>query len=110
MGVVFRARSPGGAAVAIKLLNRATEPAVVARFARERRLQGALGEGDGFVPLLDSGDGPEGPWIVMPFLEGGTLREKIRKGRLSIPEVVALGRTLGAALGRAHARGIVHRD
>ena len=109
MGVVYRGRDPDGLAVAIKLLR--TESGVgVARFDRERRVLGSFGMDDGFVPLLDEGDSELGPFIVMPFVGGGTLESRLEDGPLPIDEAVALGRALAAALGRAHERGIVHRD
>ena len=109
MGTVLRARSPEGRDVAIKVLNRLDVP-TRARFERERRLLGSLGEEDGFVPLLDAGSSAEGPFIVMPLLGGGTLRDRLERGPLTAKEALELGRRLGEALGRAHARGIVHRD
>src|SRR5205823_3627351 len=77
MGVVVRGRGPDGRDVAIKLLLHANVDAV-ARFERERRLLGSLGENEGFVPLLDAGDSQRGPYIVMPFVPGGTLRNRMR--------------------------------
>ncbi len=109
MGVVYRGRSMTGEAVAIKVLPR-TDSERLARFERERRLLGAFTARDGFVPLLDAGLSNEGPYLVMPLLAGGTLRERLERGVLGVEETVALGRTLASALGRAHARGIVHRD
>jgi tetratricopeptide (TPR) repeat protein/predicted Ser/Thr protein kinase len=109
MGVVYSARSPEGTRVAIKVL-RKNEAEVVVRFERERRLLGSLGEAEGFVPLLDAGTTPGGPYIVMPFVSGGTLRKKLEAGPLAADETAKLGRALAAALGAAHARGIVHRD
>src|SRR5579884_197201 len=110
MGTVFQARAPGGSAVAIKVLHRATEEAHV-RFDRERRLLSALGETEGFVPLVDAGRSPQGPFIVMPFVEGGTLRERLaREGALPLEDAERIARLLARALGRAHRLGIVHRD
>ncbi|MGE0708675.1 MAG: WD40 repeat domain-containing serine/threonine protein kinase [Planctomycetota bacterium] len=109
IGVVYRARDPSGREVAIKLLQGASAPALE-RFAREGRLQEQLGEQEGFVPLLDLGQGPRGPFLVMPLLTGGTLRDRLRPEGLPIDEVVAQGRALAEALGRAHAAGVVHRD
>src|SRR5580658_7595722 len=77
MGTVHRARSADGSVVALKLLRRG---AAADRFARERRLLETLGREEGFVPILDAGETPTGPYIVMPLLEGGTLR-----GRLGSP-------------------------
>jgi serine/threonine-protein kinase len=109
LGLVLEARSPSGERVAVKLLAR-TDAASVARFTRERRLLGTFTEDSGFVPLLDAGESPSGPFIVMPFVTGGTLRDRLN-GKPWPPERVAeLGRTLGRALQEAHERGIVHRD
>jgi tetratricopeptide (TPR) repeat protein len=106
--VVFRAVGPDGAVVAIKLLpSAAIRPDAV---LRERRLLATLGKEDGFVPLLDAGDSRQGPYLVSPFLPGGTLRDRLSKGRLSIDETILLGRALASAAARAHALGIVHRD
>src|SRR5579883_2103113 len=116
MGKVFLARGRDGAEVAIKVLSAtATIDALqwrdaVERFDRERRLQGALTEVDGFVPLLDAGWGPAGPFVVMPFVAGGSLRDRLRRGPLAIEEARELGRALARALARAHERGVVHRD
>jgi tetratricopeptide (TPR) repeat protein len=84
----------------------------VARFERERRLQAALGETEGFVPLLGTGIARDGRqfFLVMPFLPGGTLRQRLEAGLLPVVEAVRIGRALARALGRAHALGIVHRD
>ena len=109
MGVVYRTRMPDGRAAALKLLFK-TDAGAFARFERERRLLGALGEKQGFVDLLDSGTSPHGPWLLMPFVPGGTLRQRLDAGPLAVEETIALGIELGETLGRAHARGIVHRD
>src|SRR5256885_1154439 len=80
-----------------------------ARFERERRLLATLGEGEGFVPLVDSGETADGPYLVMPFLPRGTLRDRLKVGPLTIDEALRLARLLGAALARAHALDIIHR-
>jgi tetratricopeptide (TPR) repeat protein len=109
MGVVYAARSPEGHEVAVKVLHQKAGDDL-ARFERERRLLASLGEPDGFVPLLDAGTTAAGPYLVMPLLTGGTLRKRLEAGPLGIEETVGLGRSLAAALGAAHARGVVHRD
>ncbi|MCO5168538.1 MAG: serine/threonine protein kinase [Planctomycetes bacterium] len=107
-GEVFRARGPDGAVVAVKLLR---TRGGVDRFERECRVQTELARaGGGFVPIIAGGDGPTGPWIAMPLLEGGTLRDRLRRGPLAPAEVLRLGQALADALGRAHALGFVHRD
>src|SRR5581483_1217680 len=107
-GVVLRARGPRGEDVAIKVLRSLATDAAL-RFQREARLHAELGLAEGFVPLVDAGEHPH-PYIVMPFLQGGTLRDRLLRGPLSVPATVALGRALARALARAHERGVVHRD
>jgi tetratricopeptide (TPR) repeat protein/tRNA A-37 threonylcarbamoyl transferase component Bud32 len=110
MGRVYLARARDGREVAVKVLARTVKKEAVDRFERERRLLAMFTAGEGFVPLLDAGAGPSGPFVVMPFMPGGTLRDRLRRGPLPIDEALALGRSLAAALGRAHERGVVHRD
>jgi WD40 repeat protein len=109
MGVVYQVRTPDGGKAALKVLGK-SDPKALARFERETRLLRSVGEEDGFVGFLDAGESPRGPWLLMPFVPGGTLRDKLRRGALSIEETVSLGSALAAALGKAHAMGIVHRD
>ena len=109
MGVVTLVRTPEGKEAALKLLKKA-DPETLARFEREKRLLASLGEEQGFVGFLDAGTAPEGAWLLMPFVPGGTLRRRLDAGPLGVAETVALGTQLAQALGAAHARGIVHRD
>ena len=107
-GVVFRGRAPDGGAVAIKLLKRA-DPQVLGRFERERRLQVRL-QGAGFVRVLDWGSAPQGAYLVMPLLEGGTLEDRLRQGPLSVDVARGLALDLARALRAAHTLGVLHRD
>src|SRR5688500_13926763 len=109
MGTVWRARAPEGHVVAVKLVAR-LERAGLERFAREVRILRTLGDGDGFVPLLDAGEQQGFPYLVMPLLEGGTLRDRLARGPMAVADVIELGVSLGEALGRAHGIGVVHRD
>src|SRR4051812_5413393 len=108
-GAVYKARGPDGVIVAVKVLTRPTAEAL-ARFGREKRLLEALGREQGFVPLVDAGESPAGPYLVMPLLAGGSLRSRLAKGKLPLDEAVALAIGLARAMGRAHAQGLVHRD
>jgi tetratricopeptide (TPR) repeat protein len=109
MGVVFRARAGDGIEAAVKILLD-DRPEALAAFARERRLLAGFSRAEGFVPTLDSGEDQGRHWLAMPFLPGGTLRGRLRRGPLSRGDAVALVTRLARALGRAHDRGIVHRD
>jgi WD40 repeat protein len=110
IGTVLEGRDAAGRSVAIKVLIRAT-PEALARFERERRLLATLGAQGGFVPLLETGVCEVGPYLVMAFVRGGTLREHMdAKGALPLDSVLDLGRRIATALGHAHAEGIVHRD
>src|SRR5437588_4611334 len=63
------------------------------------------------VGVIDDGEDEGRPYIVFEYVEGETLKERIRRmGRLPIPEAVAYSIEIARALGAAHARHIVHRD
>jgi tetratricopeptide (TPR) repeat protein len=110
MGVVFRARSPEGHDVAVKVVLDAMDEQAIASFDREKRLLWSFRLADGFVPIIDAGVENGRPYLVMPLLTGGTLRARVRHGPLPVAEAVSLAITLARAVGRAHDRGIVHRD
>jgi len=50
------------------------------------------------------------PFLVMEYVEGESLAAVLRRGRLPIEKVLAMGRLLASALSAAHAKGIIHRD
>jgi tRNA A-37 threonylcarbamoyl transferase component Bud32/ligand-binding sensor domain-containing protein len=63
------------------------------------------------VGIYGHGETPYGaPYLVMEFVDGGTLRESLAAGSLGVRETAAYLRQIGAALGEIHARGICHRD
>jgi signal transduction histidine kinase/Tfp pilus assembly protein PilF len=63
------------------------------------------------APLLDLGRWQDSLYLVMPFVVGETLAERIaRSGPLSVPDALAVGRALMRALQAAHDHGVVHRD
>jgi serine/threonine protein kinase len=98
--------------VAIKLMNRevATDSDQLERFRREARAVAQLSHPH-IVGVIDAGEDESRPYIVFEYVEGETLKERIRRlGRLSIPEAVAYSIEIARALGAAHARHIVHRD
>jgi eukaryotic-like serine/threonine-protein kinase len=97
-------------AVAIKLMADmlADDERWLARFTREARAAAALSHPH-IVQVFDFGVEEHRPYLVMAYVPGGSLRDRIRDGgRLPAPE--ALARELLGALGHVHAAGIVHRD
>ena len=63
------------------------------------------------VPLYDSGTVDGAPYYVMPYVEGDSLRQMLRRqGRLSVSESVRVAGEIGEALAFAHTHGIIHRD
>jgi serine/threonine-protein kinase len=98
--------------VAIKLMNRevATDSDQLERFRREARAVAQLSHPH-IVGVIDAGEDESRPYIVFEYVEGETLKERIRRvGRLPIGEAVAYAIEIARALGAAHARHIVHRD
>jgi serine/threonine-protein kinase len=98
--------------VAVKLMNRevATDSDQLERFRREARAVAQLSHPH-IVGVIDAGEDESRPYIVFEYVEGETLKERIRRlGRLPIPEAVAYAIEIARALGAAHARHIVHRD
>ena len=98
--------------VAIKLMNRevASDSDHLERFRREARAVAQLSHPH-VVGVIDAGEDGGRPYIVFEYVEGETLKERIRRlGRLPVPEAVAYSIEIARALGAAHARHIVHRD
>jgi serine/threonine-protein kinase len=98
--------------VAIKLMNRevASDSDQLERFRREARAVAQLSHPH-IVGVIDAGEDDGRPYIVLEYVEGETLKNRIRRmGRLPIAEAVAYAIEIARALGAAHARHIVHRD
>jgi tRNA A-37 threonylcarbamoyl transferase component Bud32 len=98
--------------VAVKMLDTPLggESAHVERFRREARAVAKL-QHPHIVTVLDSGEHDGMPFIVLEYVEGETLKERIRRvGRLTVTEAVAFTIEVARALDAAHSRGIVHRD
>jgi hypothetical protein len=98
--------------VAIKLMNRevASDSDELERFRREARALAQLSHPH-IVGVIDAGEDDGRPYIVLEYVEGETLKERIRRlGRLPVPEAVAYAIEIARALGAAHARHIIHRD
>ncbi|HEX8820712.1 MAG TPA: serine/threonine-protein kinase [Archangium sp.] len=114
MGAVFLARHRRlpGRQVAVKvLLNGAgLNPELFARFRREAEIASQLGHPN-IVEVLDFDTLPDGtPFLLMEYLRGESLEERLSRGPLPLAEALAIVRQMGSALQAAHRAGVVHRD
>jgi hypothetical protein len=112
MGQVFLGFSPGGRAVAVKVIHRqfARDPGFVRRFGREVEAASAV-SGAYTAPVVAAGPGDNPPWLATVFVPGPSLAEVITQaGPLPEPAVWRLAGGLIEALQAVHASGLVHRD
>jgi len=112
MGEVYRARDTRlGRVVALKVLaaRLGAAPGQRERFAREARAISSV-EHSNICPLYDVGTSGDVDYIVMQFVEGETLADRIARGPIPLPQTLALARQIALGLEAAHERGIVHRD
>lgn len=109
MGIVYRATDLAlGRAVAIKTLRRVS-PESAMRLRREARTAAAVSHPHlAAVYGVDTWQGA--PILVLELLEGGTLADRIERGRLEPVEAVELGVAMAAAIEQLHAADILHRD
>ena len=112
MSTVYLAHDPHfNRDVAIKLLPHALlhHPTFRARFEREAKIVAAL-DIPSVVPVYDYGEEDGQPFLVMRYMAGGTLTDRLQKGALSLAETARIMGALAEALDEAHRRGIIHRD
>lgn len=112
MGTVYLARDLRHERdVAVKVLApELADDESAARFLGEIRLTARLRHPH-ILPLFDSGIAYGRPWYVTPYVEGGTLRDRLaRDGVLPLADALRVLREVASALAYAHARGVVHRD
>src|SRR5918999_4648280 len=99
--------------VAVKLLSErhAREEEVRARFRREALAAARLSGTPHVITVFDVGEHKEQPYIVMEYLDGGSVHDRLRdEGRVPPAQALEWLAQAGIALDRAHAEGIVHRD
>ena len=112
MAAVYKAYQPSMERyVAIKVLPRqmAESAEFIARFKREAHLLAQL-QHPHILSVFDYGQTDGYTYIVMPFIQSGTLSDVLKTRRLSLPEIRRIIVQVGDALGYAHARGMIHRD
>ncbi len=112
MGEVYLAEDTRlGRKVALKFLapELARDHESLVRFRNEARAAAELSHPN-IATLHDIGETDGEPFLVLEYLKGQSLRDRIAQGPLSIDDVIHIGKALAAGLTEAHAHGIVHRD
>jgi WD40 repeat protein/DNA-binding SARP family transcriptional activator len=111
-GTVHRGFQPQvGREVAVKVIHPelANDAEFIRRFETEAQMVARL-EHPHVVPLYDYWREPDGAYLVMRFLRGGSLRDALSEGALEPARATAMIDQIGLALAAAHRQGIVHRD
>ena len=112
MGEVYRARDTRlGRQVAIKVLPAAASGDVLRfpRFEQEARAASALNHPN-ILTVYDVGTHEGSPYLITEFLEGETLRERLRESALPSRKAIDYALQIAKGLAAAHEKGIVHRD
>ena len=112
MGEVYRARDTRlDRTVAIKVLpaHLSSDPELKQRMEREAKAISALQHAN-ICTLYDIGAQDGTHFLVMEYLEGQTLADRLEKGALPLDQVLKIGTEIAHALEKAHQQGIIHRD
>jgi predicted Ser/Thr protein kinase len=113
MGEIYRATDATlGRAVAVKVLAEryAEDDAIRERFTREALAAARLSGEPNIVTIFDVGDWNDRPFIVMEYLGGGSLEEKLRSGAQPAQQACEWLEDTARALDAAHGHGVIHRD
>ncbi len=100
-----------GRQVAVKVLEQsmARNADILKRFRQEAQSVATL-EHPNILPVYDFGEANGAPYLVMPYVSGGTLGDRMKQGALTLDEIGVYLDQVGSALDYAHEQGIVHRD
>ena len=112
VGAVYRAHQPvvdRDVAIKIVLPKLASHPEFIRRFEIEARIVARL-EHLHIVPLYDFWREPNGAYLVMRWMRGGSLGDKLTHGPLPITQSAELIDQISSALAAAHNQGVIHRD
>ena len=112
MGEVYRAqhlRLGREAAVKILPVNLAGDAELLKRFEREAASAASL-EHPNIVAIWEYGEQRGAPYLVMPYIRSGTLKDRLAQGPLPRQDVLRYMGQMADALDHAHEKGIVHRD
>lgn len=112
MAAVYKAYQPAmDRYVALKVLPRhfASDPQFISRFQQEARILAKL-QHPHILQVFDFGEADGYTYIVMPFIESGTLTEVMQGQPLPLAQIRRIVSQIGDALDYAHQRGLIHRD
>ncbi len=112
MGVIFQARDPyiqRHVVVKVLMYRHTSDEMYREFFQQEAEVIAAL-EHPCIVPIYDFGWHGQQPYIVMRYMAGGSLEDKLRVAEIKQTEIAHIFKRIAEALDAAHARGIVHRD
>ncbi len=112
MATVYKAHDPlFERVVAIKVMSPefSRDREFRARFIREARTIAAL-EHPAIVPVYDYGEDYDQPYLVMRFMPGGSLSDRLGQGAVSLGETAVILQRISSALDAAHSKGLIHRD
>jgi serine/threonine protein kinase len=112
MGEVYRAHDTRlGRDVAIKLLPERYAADLDSRLRLEREARAAAALSHPHIcPIFDIGQHEQLPFIVMEYLEGETIADRLDRGKLPLDVAIDYGGQIVDALAEAHRQGVVHRD
>ncbi|MEO1440840.1 MAG: serine/threonine-protein kinase, partial [Chloroflexota bacterium] len=112
MAAVYKAyheNTSRNVAIKVMLPDIALDESFRARFEREAKTLAGL-QHVHILPVFDYGRKDDFSYLVMPFLPGKTLADKINQQQLTLTETASIFRQLASALDYAHSKGILHRD
>lgn len=112
MGIVYRARQRSlNRPVALKMIRSGTtaSPQEIHRFQAEAKAAASLAH-PGIVPIFDRGEWKGYHYFSMPYVEGGSLEDRLADGPLSSTVAAWFVTRIARAVHYAHTQGIVHRD
>lgn len=112
MALVYRAyQASMDRVVAVKMLlgEYTRQPNFLERFEREAKVTARLNHIH-ILPVYHYDQFQSTPYLVVPFVDTGTLADLIQSGDLSMSEILRLSEQIGAALDHAHSRDVIHRD
>lgn len=112
MSTVYHALDPrSNREVAIKVLPREMLHDLTFRARFEREIKTLVGlEHPNIVTVYDVGDDNGLPYFVMRYIQGGSLTDKIKQGKLSLQQITVIVQKVAEGLTYAHKKGLIHRD